>query len=74
MLKLVDNFKMYSEDELSFASMSQAKEWFMPDGEDLKEEAVQIERCKDAFDLVDVLNEQQGDARWEYIEIEGEDE
>lgn len=74
MIKFVDNFKMYGEDELSFASINQAKEWFMPDDEGLKEEADQIERCKDAFDLREVLNEQQGDARWEYIETEGEDE
>lgn len=68
MIKFIDSFKMYSEDELSFASISQAKEWFMPDDESLKEEADQIERCRDAFELCEVLNEQESDSRWSYEE------
>lgn len=50
MIKFIDGYKIYKEDELIFKDI------------------------EDAFDLRDVLNEQQGDARWEYIETEGEDE
>lgn len=73
-IKFIDGYKIYKEDELTFKDIESAKQWFRPDDEGLKEEADQIERCKDAFDLREVLNEQQGDARWEYIETEGEDE
>lgn len=72
MIKFVDNFKVYSKDELSFANINQAKEWFKPDDEGLKEEADQIERCKDAFDLCEVLNEQESDSRWGCEEEEDE--
>lgn len=73
MIRFKDNFGFYSEEELRFENIEDAKFFFEPDDEGLKEEAERIERCKDAFDLRDVLNEQQGDARWEYRN-EGEDE
>lgn len=74
MIKFIDGYKIYKEDELIFKDIEDAKQWFTPEDEDLKDEAEKISKCEDAFDLRDVLNEQQGDARWEYIETEGEDE
>lgn len=74
MIKFIDGYKIYKEDELIFKDIEDAKQWFTPEDEDLKDEAEKISECEDAFDLRDVLNEQQGDARWEYIETEGEDE
>lgn len=74
MIRFKDNFGFYSEEELTFENIEDAKFFFEPDDEGLKEEAKQIDKCEDAFDLRVVLNEQQGDARWEYIETEGEDE
>ena len=74
MIRFKDNFGFYSEEELTFENIEDAKFFFEPDDEGLKKEAKQIDKCEDAFDLRVVLNEQQGDARWEYIETEGEDE
>ena len=68
MIKFVDNFKVYSEEELRFENIEDAKFFFEPDDEGLKEKADQIERCKDAFDLCEVLNEQESDSRWSYEE------
>lgn len=74
MIKFIDGYKIYKEDELIFKDIEDTKQWFTPEDEDLKDEAEKISECEDAFDLRVVLNEQQGDARWEYIETEGEDE
>lgn len=67
-IKFIDGYKIYKEDELTFKDIENAKQWFRPDDEGLKEEADQIERCKDAFDLCEVLNKQDGDSRWSYEE------
>lgn len=67
-IKFIDGYKIYKEDELVFKDIEDAKQWFKPDDEGLKEEADQIERCKDAFDLCEVLNEQESDSRWSYEE------
>lgn len=68
MIRFKDNFGFYGEEELTFENMEDAKFFFGPDDEGLKEEAKQIERCKDAFDLCEVLNEQESDSRWGYEE------
>lgn len=65
-IKFIDSYKIYKEDELVFKGLEEAKQWFMPEDKELKEEADQIERCKDAFDLCKTLNEQEGDSRWSY--------
>lgn len=68
MLKFIDSFKIYSEEELTFENIEDAKFFFEPDDEDLKDEAEKISECKDAFDLCEVLNEQESDSRWSYEE------
>ena len=68
MLKFIDNFKIYSEEELTFENIEDAKFFFEPDDKDLKDEAEKISECKDAFDLCEVLNEQESDSRWSYEE------
>lgn len=67
-IKFIDGYKIYKEDELVFKDIKDAKQWFRPDDEGLKEEADQIDKCKDAFDLCEVLNEQESDSRWSYEE------
>lgn len=67
-IKFIDGYKIYKEDELTFKDIENAKQWFRPDDEGLKEEADQIDKCKDAFDLCEVLNEQESDSRWSYEE------
>ena len=72
MIRFKDNFGFYSEEELTFENIEDAKFFFEPDDEGLKEEANQIDRCKDAFDLCEVLNEQESDSRWGCEEEEDE--
>lgn len=72
MIRFKDNFGFYSEEELTFENIEDAKFFFEPDDEGLKEEAKQIDRCKDAFDLCEVLNEQESDSRWGCEEEEDE--
>jgi hypothetical protein len=67
-IKFMDGYRMYKENELVFKDIEDAKEWFMPEDEGLKEKDDKIERCKDAFDLCEVLNEQESDSRWSYEE------
>ena len=67
-IKFIDGYKIYKEDELTFKDIENAKQWFRPDDEGLKEEADQIDKCKDAFDICEVLNEQESDSRWGYEE------
>ena len=68
MIRFKDNFGFYSEEELTFENIEDAKFFFEPDDEGLKEEAKRIAKCKDAFDLCEVLNEQESDSRWSYEE------
>lgn len=68
MIRFKDNFGFYSEEELRFENIEDAKFFFEPDDEDLKDEAEKISECKDAFDLCEVLNEQESDSRWSYEE------
>lgn len=68
MIKFKDNFGFYSEEELTFENIEDAKFFFELDDEDLRDEAEKISECKDAFDLCEVLNEQESDSRWSYEE------
>lgn len=68
MIRFKDNFGFYSEEELRFENIEDAKFFFEPDDEGLEEEAERIARCRDAFDLCEVLNEQESDSRWSYEE------
>lgn len=56
-------------DEAGDLGINRGTRWFVITGVIVaQEEAEKISECKDAFDLCEVLNEQESDSRWSYEE------